>query len=166
MCARFPHNLANEVPWEAVSDGVYRCRRGTDVIRVVAAGELPRAAHNAPLHLFSAAAEQVAYGARHYRQRSAETSTLLYRLFRGYQTEGLAMPYTMEDFRRDVKKEFLQELTPEERREILERLSPEERLKGLPLEEIEAYLQRCRAAAASQAEPSPKSRKGRTKPKP
>jgi hypothetical protein len=38
VCARFPHNLAQQVPWERLQEGVYRCRRGTDVIRVVVAG--------------------------------------------------------------------------------------------------------------------------------
>ena len=63
-----------------------------------------------------------------------------------YQQEGLDMPYTMEDFKRDVKEQLLKELTPEER---LKGLPPEERLKDLPsdevlkhlkVEEIEAYL--------------------------
>src|SRR5947208_2214526 len=94
VCARFPHNLAQEVPWEAVQPGVYRCRRGTDVIGVVVAGQLPQAENNAPLHLFSASAEQVSYGADHYRKRTQRTSTLLDQLFQGYQREGLPMPYT------------------------------------------------------------------------
>src|SRR5262249_33482605 len=92
VCSRYPHNLANEGPWERLQEGVYRCRRGTDVIRVVVAGQLPKAEHNAMLHLFSASAERVAYGAGSYRQRSEQTSTLLDRLFEGYQREGIAMP--------------------------------------------------------------------------
>ncbi len=60
VCSRYPHNLAQEVPWERVQEGVYRCRRGTDVIQVVVAGQLPRAEHNAPLHLFSASVAQLA----------------------------------------------------------------------------------------------------------
>ena len=55
VAARFPHNLASVVPWQRAQAGVYDCRWGTDTIRVVVAGELPREAHNAPLHLFSAA---------------------------------------------------------------------------------------------------------------
>jgi len=58
------------------------------------------------------------------------------------------MPYTMEEFRRDFRKEFPEELTPEER---LEGLPPEKRLGGLsaeeilklvPPEETERYLKR------------------------
>ncbi len=42
VCARFPHNLAGQVPWQKVQDGVYHCQWGTDRIRVIVAGELPR----------------------------------------------------------------------------------------------------------------------------
>jgi hypothetical protein len=69
------------------------------------------------LHLFCASQEQVRYGAEHYRQRSDETSSLLGRLLEQYRKEGVPMPYTMEDFRRDFTKEHLSLLTPEERLE-------------------------------------------------
>jgi hypothetical protein len=128
VCARYPHNLAGQVPWAPVQPGVYDCRRGTDVIRVIVLGQLPRAEHNAPLHLFSASQEQVRYGVEHYRQRSAETSTLLYRLFEQYRKEGVQMPYTMEEFIRDFTKEFLKDLTPEQ---LLAGLSPEQRAELL-----------------------------------
>src|SRR5262249_12261563 len=45
VAARFPHNLSGQVPWQKVQTGVYDCRWGTDTIRVVVAGELPREAH-------------------------------------------------------------------------------------------------------------------------
>jgi hypothetical protein len=131
VSARYPHNLAGQVSWTAVQPGVYDCRRGTDVIRVVVLGQLPQSEHNAMLHLFSASQEQVRYGIEHYRQHSDGTSTLLNRLFEQYRKEGVQMPYTMADFLRDYVKEHLKDLTPEER---LEGLSPEERLKGLSVE--------------------------------
>ncbi len=157
VCARYPHNLAGQVPWEELQPGVYQCRRGTDVIRVLVLRQLPQVGHNALWHLFSAVPAQVGFGAQHYRQRSAETSTLLGQLWKGYQGEGVAMPYTMDDFRRDYVKEHLSQLTLDERleglsveeiikklpaEEWLKRLSPEERLKGLSAEEIEAVLLR------------------------
>jgi len=67
------------------------------------------------------------------------------------------MPYTIEDFRREIAREHIQELTPEERLagllagEIVKRLSAKERLAGLSAvevlkrfstEQIEAYLKR------------------------
>ncbi|MBI1915746.1 MAG: hypothetical protein HYS12_13585 [Planctomycetes bacterium] len=133
VCARFPHNLAGQVPWQELRPGVHECRRGTDIIRVVVSRQLPQNDPNALLHLFSAVPELVAYGRSHFKQRSADTSTLLSQLFEGYRREGLDMPYTMEDFRRDFTKEHLKDLTPEER---LEGLSPEEILRGLSLEEV------------------------------
>src|SRR5919204_6547817 len=38
VAARFPHNLAGQVPWQRVQAGGYDCRWGTDTIRVVVAG--------------------------------------------------------------------------------------------------------------------------------
>jgi hypothetical protein len=148
VSARYPHNLAGQVAWAPVQPGVFDCRRGTDRIRVLVLGQLPRSEHNAMLHLFSASQEQVRYGAEHYRPRSDETSTLLHRLFEQYRKEGVQMPYTMEDFRRDYVKEHLKDLSPEERleglppEELLKRLSLEERLKGLSAEQLKAFLER------------------------
>jgi hypothetical protein len=54
VCARFPHNLSGQVPWQEQQAGVYDCPWGLDVVRVLVAGELPRRPHNAPLRLFIA----------------------------------------------------------------------------------------------------------------
>src|SRR2546427_408030 len=48
VVARFPHNLSGQVPWQQRQAGVYDCRWGLDVVRVIVAGQLPREAHNAP----------------------------------------------------------------------------------------------------------------------
>jgi hypothetical protein len=132
ICARFPQGLAGEIQLDEVWPGVYQCRWGTAPIRIIVTSRLPEEDHNAVLHLFSAQPERVRYGAAHYRQRSNDTSTLIYSLFEHYQLEGVAMPYTMEEFKREFVKEHLDELSPEER---LKGLPPEERLKGLPPEE-------------------------------
>jgi hypothetical protein len=108
------------------------CRRGSDAIRIVVAAELAKTEHNALLHLFSAAADQVQYGREQYLLPSADVSTLVNRLMAGYRQEGLIMPYTMDDFRKEVAREVLDQLTPEER---LRGLPAEERLRGLPAEE-------------------------------
>ena len=94
------------------------------------------------LHLLSASLDQVRYGASHYQQHSADTSTLINRLLEGYQREGVTMSYTMEDFRREYVLEHFQRLTPEERRKALKELPAEERLEGLSPKEIETYLKR------------------------
>ena len=144
VSARYPHNLAGRVPWQEVRPGVYRCGWGTAVIRVVVIKRLPKATHNAPLHLFAAEAERVRFGQQHYRKRSATTSTLLDQLFTKYRGEGLVMPYTMEDFLHEYVKERFKDLTPAEKQEALESLSPEEwrrALQSLPPEEWRRALQ-------------------------
>src|SRR5436853_1506702 len=34
VCARFPHNLSGQVPWQERRPGVYDCRWGIDTVRV------------------------------------------------------------------------------------------------------------------------------------
>src|SRR5262249_24380488 len=151
-------------------------------IRVVVAGELPQQAHNAPLHLFSAAPELVEFGSGAYQRRSQQTSRLLGQLFERLRGEGFAMSFTMEDFNRQYIKEHFAQLTPEEQREALGRLSPErrrevlqalspkercevlrslspeERLADLSTEQIQQYLAQ---RAAREPTGSPKQRRKR-----
>jgi MgtE-like protein len=139
VVARYPHNLSGQIPWQERQAGVYDCCWGLDTVRVVVAGQLPREAHNAPLHLFSAAPELIGFGQGVYRRRSQETSLLLGQLFERLRKEGLAMSYTMEDFKRQYIREHFSQLTPEEQRGALERLSPEdlqEVLRSLPAERL------------------------------
>jgi hypothetical protein len=140
VAARFPHNLAQQIPWQRVQAGVYDCRWGTDTIRVIVAGELPREPHNAPLHLFSASPELVAFGGSAYQRHSEETSLLLRQLFERLREEHIAMSYTMEDFKRDYVKEHFARLTPEEQQQVLQALPPERRLAGLSAQQIRQYL--------------------------
>ncbi len=127
VAARSPHQLAQQVPWQKVQDGVYDCRWGTDTVRVLVAGELPREPHNAPLHLFSAQPELLDFGRNAYQRRSANTSALLGQLFGQLRAEGFTVSYTM----------------PPERR--LAGMPPEERLAGLSAEQIRQYLERLTA---------------------
>jgi hypothetical protein len=164
VCARFPQNLSGKVPWQERQPGVYHCQWGTDLVRVIVAGKLPREAHNAPLHLFSASPELVGFGTSAYRQHSEHTSSLIRQLFQRFSTEGFAMSYTMQDFQRDYAKEHfaqlsleeqeeaLQMLPPEKQRKLLRSLPLEERLAGLSAEEIKRYLDQL--TAANPAEPS------------
>lgn len=158
VAARFPQTLSSQVPWETVQAGVYDCQWGTDTVRVVVAGELPREPHNAPLHLFSAQAALIEFGGRTYGRRSEDTSGLLVQLFEGFQAEGLAMPFTMEDFRRQFVKEHFPQLSDEEQEEVLRRLPPERRLAGLTEEQIRQYLDRL-----SSRQPAPKRKPRRKK---
>ncbi len=144
VAARFPHNLSGQVPWQWVQAGVYDCRWGTDTVRVILAGELPREPHNAPLHLFSASPDLVSFAGGAYQRHSEQTSRLLQQLFERLQGEGLTMTFTMEDFNRQYIKEHFGRLTPQERREVLQSLPAEERrevLKALPAEAQQEVLQ-------------------------
>jgi hypothetical protein len=161
VCSRYPHNLANDLALRLVQEGVYACERGTDGIRIIVAGQVSREPHNALLHLFSASAEAVGYGAGHYQQRSHDTSSLLQDLLGNYQGEGIAMSYTMADYRREKAQEYfktltpeerrkaLQSLTPEEQQEALQSLAPEQRLAGLTSEEIGTYLKKLQSEQPS-----------------
>jgi hypothetical protein len=78
VCARYPHNLAQEATLMPVQEGVYEVRLLTMNVRVIVVNQLPRVEHNAMLHLFAAREELLRYGQEHYRPHSAETSTLLF----------------------------------------------------------------------------------------
>ena len=145
VCARSPQKLSQQVPWQQRQPGVYDCLWGTDTVRVVVAGELPRQPHNAPLHLFSASPDLVDFGSSHYLRRSERTSLLLGQLNERIRGELFAMAYTMADFERDYIKEHLPKLTPQEQQEVLQALPAEARLAGLPPEQIRQYLERTSA---------------------
>ncbi len=137
---------------------MYDCLWGTDTIRVVVAGELPREAHNAPLHLFSASPKLVQFAGGTYQRRSEDTSELLEQLFQRFRAEGMTVSYTMKDFRRDYIKEHLHELPPKELAEAVRALPVEmlralsaEVLPVLPEEEIRQYLERPSAARKAPA---------------
>jgi hypothetical protein len=71
------------------------------------------------------------------------------------------MPYTIEDFRLDVAREQLKNLTPEER---IKGLPAEKRLEGLSVEEIESYLRkikRTKSPRRAAGHKSPPKRRGK-----
>ena len=98
--------------------------------------------------------------------------------------EGIEMPYTVEDFEREVREDIIKRVLRNERlggislRELfLGGLSPEERLEGLSPEQIEAYLAKLRQHGSSppaekateggqQTAPQPARKKGKSKRKP
>jgi hypothetical protein len=46
------------------------------------------------------------------------------------------MPYTMEDYKREVKERILKELTVEERLEVVQALPVDKVIKAVPLDEV------------------------------
>jgi hypothetical protein len=140
ISARFPDRLSGQVPWQERQPGVYDCRWGTDDVRVVVAGQLPREKHNAPLHLFSASPELLNFSQGVYRRHSPETSMLVGQLIDGFRKENFAMSFTMADFKRQFFKENFPKLTQQERQELLGSLSVAELLADRSEEQIRQYL--------------------------
>jgi len=110
---------------------------------------------NAIWHLFSGQGEKFVYGNKHYHWHCPFDRAALNQLYDLYQLEGVNMPYTWEDFRKDFTQEHLHLLAPSERlngiptNEVFKRFSLEERLNGIPIKErlkdvpkeaIEEYL--------------------------
>ena len=167
VCARYPHNLAQEVTLTPVQEGVYEVRLLAMIVRIIVVNQLPRMEHNAMLHLFAAREELLRYGQEHYRPHSAETSSLLYELFKAY-SEDPTMPDKLKEFVRQSIDQLLASLPAEERlkglpaEELRKRLSTEERLKGLtadevvkalPPEMLEALARRLKANGSSPQSP-------------
>lgn len=154
VCARYPHNLAQQVAPAPLRDGVYEVQGLGLRIRAIVVNQLPLQEHNAMLHLFSAREELLRYGREHYRPHSQETSSLLYELFKAYSEEP-DMPDKLKEFVRQSIDELLASLPAEELRkrlsveqrleglsaeELLKRLPVDERLKGLSAEELRKQL--------------------------
>jgi hypothetical protein len=85
---------------------------------------------------------------------------ILHELKRNYLLEGVEMPYTIEDYKREVARDLLAEMSAEEvleyvnhrkllegmpARERLEGMPARERLEGLSRAEIEEYLKHLRS---------------------
>ena len=148
VSARFPQQLASQIELRRSQDGVYDCTWGLDGIRIIVLRELPLTQQNAVLQLFSHDPLQIMFARDQYQQKSPDSSGLIQKLLAYYQKEGLSVPYTIEDYRRERRQEVIDELTQQDLPEIiakiaqksghvaLDSLSPEERLRGLSLKEV------------------------------
>ncbi|MCP4685765.1 MAG: hypothetical protein GY867_10025 [bacterium] len=169
ICARMPRKLMGKASATVAGEGIYDVRWGIRTIRIIVLSRVPREDRNALWHLFGATETSLRFGAARHRWRTPDVSTLVYELYQKYRTEDMIMPYTLEDYKKYMKKEVLGWLTPEERlrglspedmlkrlsseerlrglspEDMLKRLSSEERLRGLSPEEIEAYLRKLRS---------------------
>jgi hypothetical protein len=130
---RFPRKLARQMSFKAFQTGVFEVSWGSQVIRIIVLSRIPPERRNALWELFSAIPEKVRLGASQYRVRQQQGSTMFYQLYHQYQVEGIAMPYTWEDFQRDFKKEFLAGLTAED---LLQRFSKEDLLQRFSKEDL------------------------------
>ena len=157
VSTREPEKLATAVSLTSLKEGLYEVPWGTQKIRLIVLSQVPKIKRNSIWQLFSGVAEKVQYGAAQYQWRQKDHSTIISKLYKRYQVEGITMPYTWNDFYREFTREHLDMLSTEERlkglraeerlkglraEERLKGLHAEERLKGLRAGEIRAYLNR------------------------
>jgi len=157
VSTRYPAKLLSSENAHECSPGVLEISVLRLTIRILVLSRLPLAQRNAVLAFFSFDADKVRFALDHYRWQQDDSSTVINQLLEKYALEGIAMPYTMEQFRKEFVKAHLHELDPEEilsrfdpeRRlkgldpdEVLARFDPERRLKGLDPKDIEAYLKK------------------------
>ena len=135
VSTRYPRKLATESRrnWQKVQKGVYEVKRGSDLIRVIVLKEIPKAKHNLVWQLFSAQQEKVQDAARQYSESGSEINTMINGLLAKYKAEGIHMPYTLQDYRKEVARSVLNSFTPEQR---LAGLGAEQRLAGLAPKEV------------------------------
>jgi hypothetical protein len=131
VSTRFPSGLAKKVQLTKLKPGVYEIK-GFCYIRLIVLSQIAKAEHNAIWHLFSSRLDKVKYGAKQYHPK-LNLSSSVNLLYDYYDTEGLMMAYTIEQFQKDVAREYLHYLSTDE---ILKQVSIEERLKGLSANEI------------------------------
>jgi hypothetical protein len=142
VSTRYPGKLADQVEFIPAAPGIFDVPWGVRTIRVIVLSRIRQSEANAPWLMFSAESDKVKFGAASYRWNSP-VSGIINKLFKKYQKEGMAiMPYTIEDYQREVKEEILKSLTKEDIDHLLKELTPEDRLKGLKPEEIEEYLKK------------------------
>lgn len=136
VSARYPGNLSAQIDFLEISPGVYDIHWGIRDIRVIVLSRIPKSRGNAPWLMFSAETDKVKWGVSFYRWNSP-VSSVIRNLFQKYQLEGMEiMPYTMEDYQREVKEEVLKSLSKEDIYRLLDQMKREE------IEEIEEYLKK------------------------
>ena len=142
VATRTPERLFAQLPTGTLTTthwpGIFDLRWGGRTIRLILLGEIAAHPRNAPWEVFSARLERVRRGLRNYHPRNPQSRGLLGQLYYHYRIEVPEMAYTMEDFERDTRRmyvENLHKLPPEDIQVILKEFPPETLLRGLNLEE-------------------------------
>ena len=135
VSTRNPAKLLSLAPAREASPGVLDISVLSRAIRILVLSRLPLEQRNAVIAFFSFDAEKVRFALNNYQWRQDDASTVINQLLEKYALEGIAMPYTMEQFRKEFIKAHLHELDPDEilahfdPDKILARFDPENRLK-------------------------------------
>jgi len=131
VSTRYPGKLADQVDLQLTAPGIYDVIWGLRSIRIIVLSRISKSEKNAPWLMFSAESEKVKFGAACYRWNSP-ISSIMNKLFKRYQKEGLAiMPYTIEDYQRELREEVLKDLAEEDLDILLKNLKLEELVRKL-----------------------------------
>ena len=146
VCTRFPKALAKRFQLVKFKDGVFDLQYGSRLIRVIVLPDIGEASRNAIWELLSADRHKVEDGAQHYHFNLNELSTIINEIFAQYKLEGLDMPYTVEQYKKDYMRRQLKKMPAEERlaglkpKEVLDHYKPEDVLSQYSTEFIEKWL--------------------------
>ena len=122
-----PHNLSGQIPWQKVQTGVYDGRWGTDTIRVVVAGELPREPSDTRRCTCSAPRRNW-WNSGAVPTSSARPTPAPWNAVRATSRGGVCHVVYDGGLPAPVRRRRLSnDLTPAERREALESLPPNQR---------------------------------------
>jgi hypothetical protein len=122
--------------------GVYELEFLELRIRVIVPREIEQIPRNALWHLLSGVEPLITYGLQHYQMHDVALYNLLNELKRNYKLEGIEMAYTKEDYKREVRRELLANMSIQELfeyispRKIVEELTTHERLEGMTRKEM------------------------------
>ena len=151
VTTRLPKKFFSKITPTQTQKGVYTINWGTDQICVIVLSQIAKTKVNAFWCLISSNKQLIDWGMEHYEQRTNEISTVIKQLIDMYKKEGIKVSYTFEDFHREMAKEYLHLLSPDEvlshykpsevlshykPSEVLNHYKPEERLLGLKPEEL------------------------------
>ncbi|MCP4350398.1 MAG: hypothetical protein GY795_33435 [Desulfobacterales bacterium] len=137
VSTRYPKKLAEQVRFEPVKEGVYDILWGVRKIRFIVTSRIPKEKRNALWLMFSAVQEKVRYGVSNYEGKMDEMGSTINQLLIKYRAGGINMPYTVEDYRKEVKRNVLNSMTPDEiLSELLKKASSEKILENFPLDEL------------------------------
>ncbi len=137
VSTRYPAKLLKNQSAREHLPGVLDISVLSRTIRILVLNRLPLEQRNAVMAFFSFDADKVRFALDHYQWHQDDCSTVINQLLEKYALEGIAMPYTMEQFKKEYIKAHLHELDPDEilarfdAEKRLEGLDPEQRLKGL-----------------------------------
>ncbi|OQY53704.1 MAG: hypothetical protein B6245_22545 [Desulfobacteraceae bacterium 4572_88] len=120
VCTRYPRKLARYAKLRPAGTGIYDVRWGARDIRLIVTRQIPQERRNALWLMFSAVRESVRYGVSKYEGRLDEMSSTIGQMLVKYQVGWInIMPYTVEDYRKELERNVLRSLTPERRLEGL-----------------------------------------------